>query len=198
MLRLHPDKRATAAELVHHKWLDGVVVQGEIDMIRQAEEEDLRRRAVQAQAAQQQRETTGQQSLEVGGQGTGVMMRSLSSVVGPEGRTRLKLAQERHHLEEMHDADALKPVGDVFQPEDSDVPEGGPAMGPGQTVSATGVPLVTSSSKQKENVITSPRQQNAHNAHAHTHGHGHKHTGSKGTGPSVRIDTAGVTGKKRD
>lgn len=47
MLRLHPDKRAKAAELIHHKWLDGVLVQGEIDVIRRAEgdEEERRRRA---------------------------------------------------------------------------------------------------------------------------------------------------------
>ncbi|KAG6864396.1 hypothetical protein C0991_009885 [Blastosporella zonata] len=40
MLRLHPDKRARAAELVCHRWLDGVVVQGEIDVIRRAEWEE--------------------------------------------------------------------------------------------------------------------------------------------------------------
>ncbi|KAL5511950.1 SKY1_2 [Sanghuangporus vaninii] len=210
MLRLHPDKRATAAELVHHKWFDGVLVQGEVDMIRQAEEEDLRRRAAQVQAAQaqahaaqHQRETTGQQ-LESGGQG-GTMLRSLSSVFGPEGRTRLKMAEERHHIEEIHDADAMKPVGEVFQLEDSgpSTPEGdgGPTMGPGQTVNSAGVPLVTSSSSQKENVgFVGLNQRQGNNAHTNTHGlgQGHKHTGSKGTGPSVRIDTSGVAGKKRD
>ena len=41
MLRLHPDERAKASELIHHSWLDGVVVQGEIDVIRRAEEEEL-------------------------------------------------------------------------------------------------------------------------------------------------------------
>ncbi|KXN87052.1 Protein kinase dsk1 [Leucoagaricus sp. SymC.cos] len=38
MLRLHPDRRAKASDLVHHTWLDGIVVQGEIDVIRRAEE----------------------------------------------------------------------------------------------------------------------------------------------------------------
>ncbi|KII89566.1 hypothetical protein PLICRDRAFT_160911 [Plicaturopsis crispa FD-325 SS-3] len=42
MLRLHPDKRAKASELIHHKWLEDVVVQGEIDVIRRAEEEEAR------------------------------------------------------------------------------------------------------------------------------------------------------------
>jgi serine/threonine-protein kinase SRPK3 len=38
MLRLHPDKRAKAADLVHHNSMDGVLVQGEIDVIRRVEE----------------------------------------------------------------------------------------------------------------------------------------------------------------
>ncbi|KAF9474361.1 kinase-like protein [Pholiota conissans] len=40
MLRLHPDKRAKAGDLTHHNWLEGVVVQGEIDVIRRAEAEE--------------------------------------------------------------------------------------------------------------------------------------------------------------
>lgn len=43
MLRLHPEKRAKASELVHHNWLDGVMVQGEVDVIRRAEEEEAGR-----------------------------------------------------------------------------------------------------------------------------------------------------------
>jgi serine/threonine-protein kinase SRPK3 len=44
MSRLNPEKRAGAGELVHHQWLDGIVVEGEIDVIRRAEEEEARRR----------------------------------------------------------------------------------------------------------------------------------------------------------
>ncbi|PSR79181.1 hypothetical protein PHLCEN_2v7152 [Hermanssonia centrifuga] len=44
MLRLIPEKRAKASELIHHAWLDGVVVQGEIDIIRRTEEEDARKK----------------------------------------------------------------------------------------------------------------------------------------------------------
>ncbi|KAF8647557.1 hypothetical protein AX16_006629 [Volvariella volvacea WC 439] len=40
MLRLHPDKRAKASELVHHNFLDGIMVQGEIDAIRRLEMEE--------------------------------------------------------------------------------------------------------------------------------------------------------------
>lgn len=51
MLRLIPEKRAKASELNHHAWLDGMVVQGEIDVIRRAEEEDRKRRAAAAAQA---------------------------------------------------------------------------------------------------------------------------------------------------
>ncbi|KZT18547.1 kinase-like protein [Neolentinus lepideus HHB14362 ss-1] len=44
MLRLHPEKRAKASELTHHHWLDGVVVQGEIDVIRRLEELEAQRK----------------------------------------------------------------------------------------------------------------------------------------------------------
>jgi len=44
MLRLHPDRRAKASELIHHNLLDGIVVQGEIDVIRRMEQEEAERR----------------------------------------------------------------------------------------------------------------------------------------------------------
>ena len=44
MLRLLPEKRAKASELIHHKWLEDVVVQGEVDVIRRAEEAEARRK----------------------------------------------------------------------------------------------------------------------------------------------------------
>jgi hypothetical protein len=46
MLRLHPDKRAKASDLVHHNWLDGVLVRG--DVIRRAEGDEARRRRREA------------------------------------------------------------------------------------------------------------------------------------------------------
>ncbi|KAG6843956.1 hypothetical protein H0H87_011411 [Tephrocybe sp. NHM501043] len=52
MLRLHPDKRARASELVCHRWLDGVVVQGEIDVIRRAEREERERKEMLAALGQ--------------------------------------------------------------------------------------------------------------------------------------------------
>lgn len=45
MLRLHPEKRVKAGEMVHHAWLEGIVVQGELDVIRKAEEEDQKKKS---------------------------------------------------------------------------------------------------------------------------------------------------------
>jgi serine/threonine-protein kinase SRPK3 len=44
MLRLHPEKRSKAGEMAHHTWLDGVVVQGELDVIRRAEEDEQKKK----------------------------------------------------------------------------------------------------------------------------------------------------------
>jgi len=51
MLDLHPERRARASELVHHTWLEGVTVQGEIDVIRRTEEEEAARRKSSQQSA---------------------------------------------------------------------------------------------------------------------------------------------------
>ena len=54
MLRLHPDKRAKASDLIHHNWLEGVLVQGEIDVIRRLEiDEDAKRRGLEMEQQQQ-------------------------------------------------------------------------------------------------------------------------------------------------
>jgi serine/threonine-protein kinase SRPK3 len=54
MLRLHPDKRAKATDLIHHNWLEGVLVQGEIDVIRRLEfDEATKRRGMEREQQQQ-------------------------------------------------------------------------------------------------------------------------------------------------
>lgn len=53
MLRLHPEKRAKAGELTHHAWLDAVVVQGEVDVIRRAEDTERRARAVEEEVEEE-------------------------------------------------------------------------------------------------------------------------------------------------
>lgn len=43
MLRLHPDQRASAADMLKHPLISGIVVQGEVDQIVRAEEEAKKR-----------------------------------------------------------------------------------------------------------------------------------------------------------
>ena len=84
MLRLIPEKRAKASELIHHAWLEGVVVQGEIDIIRRAEDEEARRKRADAESsAQAQTRTAG----------------------GKENADRVAVKDS--------DVDAMKPVDDV-------------------------------------------------------------------------------------
>ena len=55
MLRLHPDRRAKASDLIHHNWLESVLVQGEIDVIRRLElDEAAKRRGLEMEQQQQQ------------------------------------------------------------------------------------------------------------------------------------------------
>ena len=45
MLRLNPEKRARAGEMAHHAWLEGVAVQGELDVLRRAEEDEQKKKS---------------------------------------------------------------------------------------------------------------------------------------------------------
>ena len=59
MLRLHPEKRAKASDLKHHKWLEDIVVQGEIDVIRRMEhDEAIKRKAAEQRRASKSRATS--------------------------------------------------------------------------------------------------------------------------------------------
>ena len=73
MLRLNPEKRAKASELIHHAWLDGVVVQGEIDIIRRAEDEEARKKRAAAQEAAAAT-AASHQPQEEDGEGSGARM----------------------------------------------------------------------------------------------------------------------------
>lgn len=169
MMRLIPDKRAKASELVHHAWMDGIIVQGEIELIRRAEEEELLKR-------ENERRKTAPALAPSG---------SVSLGIGPEGRAKLARAEQRHHIEEQDDHDAMKPVEDDIPPQTDSSGEHHDAP----PKSNHGV--VTSSTGQKEN--------------QHQHPHGHRHTPSKTTAPA-RIDTTGTvqspgkssSSKKRD
>ncbi|KAH8114263.1 kinase-like protein [Phellopilus nigrolimitatus] len=183
MLRLHPDKRARSADLVHHAWLDGVIVQGEIDLIRRAEEEELFRRESERQKALADAGGAEGAGTKLGlGVGAGAVGMAPSVSVGSEGRARLAMAEERHLLEEQRDLDALKPVGDIADgalPEDSE----------GEATAGRPPGVVTSSGTQKENNPGAGAP--LHPAPA-AHPPGHKHTASKGAAAPVRIDTSGA------
>lgn len=43
MLNYYPDSRATAADLVKHPWLDGVIVQGDLEMAEKAHKAEIER-----------------------------------------------------------------------------------------------------------------------------------------------------------
>jgi serine/threonine-protein kinase SRPK3 len=112
MLRLNPDKRAKASELMHHNWLDGVVVQGEIDVIRRAEEEEERQR---------KRFLSGSSAEDGGGEGSGG---DGAGGVQTEGSSSAQGTKRKLELDEA-ESDAMKPVDETLQPLSALEGEGG-------------------------------------------------------------------------
>ncbi|KAG6915029.1 hypothetical protein DXG01_013841 [Tephrocybe rancida] len=102
MLRLHPDKRARASELVCHRWLDGIVVQGEIDVIRRAEREEREGRLeVIPDVVREGRELSGSRSRE-------------------RDRERKRTSSEGAALTQS-EVDAMKPVDESLSPAEGSV-----------------------------------------------------------------------------
>ena len=64
MLRLDPDRRAKAGDLSYHNWLDGVVVQGEVDVVRKAEEDDARRKKAEKEKEGESRDMSPGSKLQ--------------------------------------------------------------------------------------------------------------------------------------
>ncbi|KAH8831736.1 kinase-like protein [Flagelloscypha sp. PMI_526] len=130
MLRLHPDKRAKAGELIHHNWLEGVVVQGEIDVIRRAEE----------------RERAGTISA---GPST-ASLHSLAQSQQPLDPEKEKKRQARKRVKEekMIERDAMKPVAMVSSDEDLEDGEDDRVV----MQKGPGTPSKTKSGGAKENV----------------------------------------------
>ncbi|KAJ6498801.1 kinase-like protein [Mycena sanguinolenta] len=96
MLRLNSDKRAKASDLVHHNWLDGVVVQGEVDVIRRAEQMDVAAADPGADPAM---------VMAV----AGFAAEAVAAAGRPEGHGTKEEMMQRTQSE----ADALKPVEDL-------------------------------------------------------------------------------------
>ncbi|KAI0072575.1 kinase-like protein [Panus rudis PR-1116 ss-1] len=104
MLRLNPEKRAKASELIHHKWLEGVVVQGEVEALRKIEEEERRRKELMASLS-----GGGGEGVKAGeneqskGKGKGKDTGSGSAAGGQRVQDGIPAGEE----------DAMKPVDDV-------------------------------------------------------------------------------------
>ncbi|KAF7322067.1 Kinase-like protein [Mycena kentingensis (nom. inval.)] len=115
MLRMHPDKRARAGELVHHAWLEGVVVQGEIDVIRRAEREE-------AAAASPSSAGGGVGSGASAGRGGrkseedgDAMGRAETAVAAARPEARTHETREEKMKRAQSEQDALKPVEEPMQ-----------------------------------------------------------------------------------
>lgn len=104
MLRLHPDKRAKASELVHHNFLEGIMVQGEIDVIRRMELEEADNRKRLHEAAQ---------ANTAGGRAEHSRSRS-------RGKNKESQDHERERVDalDQSERDAMKPVEDSVLVED--------------------------------------------------------------------------------
>ena len=100
MLRLHPDKRAKASDLVHHNWLEGVLVQGEIDVIRRLEiDEAAKRRGLEQQ--QQQRQSGSRESTRLLDQSERDAMKPVDeSMITINGRDEEEGGEEEEEEEE--------------------------------------------------------------------------------------------------
>jgi serine/threonine-protein kinase SRPK3 len=109
MLRLHPDKRGKAADLVHHNWLDGIVVQGEIDVIRRAEEMEKSRKNVLASDGTVASGSTNADDLPNGA----TMAGDSSEIVEVPSASMSSKGKKRLSGLTQSDLDAMKPVGEV-------------------------------------------------------------------------------------
>jgi serine/threonine-protein kinase SRPK3 len=107
MLRLQPERRAKASELVHHVWLDGVVVQGEIEMILDAERREGRARDGSA-------DSQGSRKAKGKGKTGGSKERDVNGVA----------------LGQVMVEDAMKPVGEAEEDDDDDIDEPPPPPAP--------------------------------------------------------------------
>lgn len=142
MLRLHPDKRAKAADLIHHRWLDGIVVQGEIDVIRRAEREE-----------EEKRDGAGHHAPETAFAAPSPGHRADAPAIhlSDSGTTNVDEAALTQS-----EVDAMKPVGEVNGPQQV-VNERSPSRGGQHAPPRLNAPPTPSSAQAKENAgVASP------------------------------------------
>jgi serine/threonine-protein kinase SRPK3 len=154
MLRLHPDKRAKASELIHHNWLDGIVVQGEIDVIRRAEQEEAERLAAQRRAS------------------------SRDSATGSKSRSRekRKRAGGAGAALDVDEVDAMKPVdagvedgrgGEDGEEGGGDGEDGLVVRQPPLKLNLPPTPVVKDHAQSSPSALTRALQANAHSTSEH-------------------------------
>ncbi|CAE6434291.1 unnamed protein product [Rhizoctonia solani] len=101
MMQLNPDKRARAIDMVNHPWLDGIVVQGELDVLK-AERDRERGRSGTRGASSSTRSATGSGSKSKSKSG---------SQRRPSGPRDLK--KDVQALNEAAAIDALRPIDEA-------------------------------------------------------------------------------------
>jgi hypothetical protein len=138
MLRLHPDQRASAADMLKHPLISGIVVQGEIDQIVRAEEEAKRRGRPEDAISPTEEASSGAIPMEVepevsspvtAGPGGGKAEGSKNKKKKKKNRTNAALAnadiEAIEHAEAtvaqraIDDANAMKPVEGLDEEEES-------------------------------------------------------------------------------
>jgi serine/threonine-protein kinase SRPK3 len=105
MMRLNPEKRARAADMVNHVWLEGIVVQGEIDLILMAEAAERKERGRSGSRATGSQRTTSSSSKSKSKSGS-----KGGSQRRPSGPRDPKSLQA---LNEAAVADAMRPVDEA-------------------------------------------------------------------------------------
>lgn len=104
MMNLNPEKRARAADMVNHAWLDGIVVQGEIDLILMAEAKERKERGRSgSRTIGSQRNTPSDSKSKSGSKG--------GSQRRPSGPRDSK--KDMQALNEAAIADAMRPVDEA-------------------------------------------------------------------------------------
>ncbi|KAF8199963.1 kinase-like domain-containing protein [Mycena galopus ATCC 62051] len=109
MLRLNSDKRAKASDLVHHNWLDGVVVQGEVDVIRRAEQMDG---VVHGHGAAAAADAGADPAMVMAV--AGFAAEAVAAAARPDAHAQHETKEEMMQRTQS-EADALKPVEDMLQ-----------------------------------------------------------------------------------
>jgi serine/threonine-protein kinase SRPK3 len=104
MMRLNPEKRARAIDMVNHPWLEGIVVQGEIDLALQKAERERERGRSGSRAIGSSRSNTASGSKSKSGSKSGSQRR-------PSGPRDPK--KDVQALNEAAAVDAMRPVDEA-------------------------------------------------------------------------------------